>query len=288
MQDALRHERIAIPTLWLAVAASLLLHLLLLAGLVPRNFLQPSEGGEAAGRKRSLAVRIVPKPSPPPAPAAPAAPPERILQSPAPAQRPSAPRAVPRPAAPPKVMTTERPASAVIPAPAPESPAAPAPSSTGGATDLAAYIAARRRAREGGPPSAPSPPVESEQERHNRTVASSLGLDRTPTFAGDQAHGGGIFQIVRVGYTEGEFLFFGWNKAIARNSRQLIEVQRGTHRSTEVAIVRRMIDIIREHEPGDFTWESRRLGRHLTLSARPQHDAELEAFLMKEFFAVVR
>ena len=67
MQDALRHERIAIPTLWLAVAASLLLHLLLLAGWIPRNFLQPSDDGEAAGRKKSLAVRIVPKPSPPPA-----------------------------------------------------------------------------------------------------------------------------------------------------------------------------------------------------------------------------
>ena len=286
MQDALRHERIAIPTLWLAVAASVLLHLALLAGWIPRTFLQPSDEGEAAGRKKSLAVRIERPPAPPPAPAEPAIPPEPIGQ--APAQRPSAPRAAPRPVAPPKVMTTERPATTALPAPAPEVPASPAPSSTGGATDLAAYIAARRRAREGGPPSAPSPPVESEQERHNRTVASSLGLDRTPTFAGDQAHGGGIFQIVRVGYTEGEFLFFGWNKAIARNSRQLIEVQRGTHRSTEVAIVRRMIDIIREHEPGDFTWESRRLGRHLTLSARPQHDAELEAFLMKEFFTVVR
>lgn len=287
MQGALRHDRIAIPTIWLAVAVSLLLHLLMLAGWIPRNFVQPSEEGEAVGRKRSLAVRIERPPAPPPAPAAPAMPREPILQSPAPAQRPSAPRAAPRPVAPPKVMTTERPATAAVPAPAPEVPSAPAPSSTGGATDLAAYIAARRRARDGGP-SAPSQPVESEQERHNRTVASSLGLDRTPTFGGDQSHGGGIFQIVRVGYNDGEFLFFGWNKAIARNSRQLVEVQRGAHRSTEVAIVRKMIDIIREHEQGDFTWESRRVGRYLTLSARPQHDAELEAFLMKEFFTVVR
>ena len=287
MQDALRHERIAIPNIWLAVAASVLLHLVLLAGWIPRHLLQPSEDGEAAGRKKSLAVRIVPKPSPPQAPSAPVVPPEPILQAPAPVPRPSAPRAAPRAAAPPRVMTTERPAPAAIPAPPPEPPATPAPSNTGGATDLAAYIASRRRAREGGP-SAPSQPVESEQERHNRAVASSLGLDRTPTFAGDSSQSGGIFQIVRVGYSDGEFLFFGWNKAIARNSRQLIEVQRGSHRSTEVAIVRRMIDIIREHEQGDFTWESRRVGRYLTLSARPQHDAELERFLMQEFFAVVR
>lgn len=286
MQGALRHERIAIPNIWLAVAASMLLHLLMLAGWIPRTFLQPSEDGEAAGLKRSLAVRLAPKPAPAPAPSAPAAPPEAVLRAPpatpgVPAPRASAPKA---PA--PRVMATERPAAA-IPAPQPEPPAPPAPSSTGGATDLAAYIASRRRAREGGP-SAPPQPVESEQERHNRAVAANLGLDRAPTFGGDQAHGGGIFQILRVGYSEGEFLFFGWNKAIARHSRQLIEVPRGAHRSTEVAIVRRMIDIVRDHERGDFTWESRRLGRYLTLSARPQHDAELEAFLMQEFFAAVR
>ena len=45
-----------------------------------------------------------------------------------------------------------------------------------------------------------------------------------------------------------------------------------------------MIELIRTHYPGDFSWESRRLGRVVTLSARPQDSQELEAFLKKEFF----
>ena len=294
---ALRHDRIAIPNIWLAVAASLLLHLAFLAGWVPRNFLQPSDEGKAAGRERSLAIRIEPKPpAPPPPPVAPVQP----TPPPAPGERPPrpdplppspkapAPRAPPRAAEPPRVMTAERPAPSVIPDP----PVPPAPSAPPGTADFAAHIAARRRTREGAPAApgaaAPAAPAESEQERNNRMVASRLGLDRPPTFGGDEARGGGIFQVVRVGYAEGELLFFGWNKAIARSSRQLVEVQRGSHRSTEAAILRRMIDIIREHERGDFVWESARLGRLVTLSARPQHDAELEAFLAREFFSVPR
>ncbi len=49
-----------------------------------------------------------------------------------------------------------------------------------------------------------------------------------------------------------------------------------------------MIGIIREHESGEFLWESHRLGRQLTLSARARDNAELEAFMMQEFFYDVR
>ena len=50
------------------------------------------------------------------------------------------------------------------------------------------------------------------------------------------------------------------------------------------AIVRKMIAIIREYEVEDFTWESLRLGHDVRLSARLRDTAELEAFLMREFF----
>jgi hypothetical protein len=46
--------------------------------------------------------------------------------------------------------------------------------------------------------------------------------------------------------------------------------------------------IVREYETGDFLWESPRLGRQLTLSARQKDNAELEAFLMQEFFSEPR
>jgi hypothetical protein len=61
-------------------------------------------------------------------------------------------------------------------------------------------------------------------------------------------------------------------------------VERGANPSIEIAIVRRMIVIIREHESGDFVWRSQRLGRDVTLSARAADTAGLEEFLMREFF----
>jgi hypothetical protein len=45
-----------------------------------------------------------------------------------------------------------------------------------------------------------------------------------------------------------------------------------------------MIALIREHKTGDFSWESHRLGRVDILSAAPEHNDQLEAYLMREFF----
>ena len=72
------------------------------------------------------------------------------------------------------------------------------------------------------------------------------------------------------GFCRSRVLFFGWNKDISRNAKQLIEVRRGENSDIRIAVIRRMIAIVREHETGDFIWESPRLGRQLTLSARPE------------------
>jgi hypothetical protein len=45
-----------------------------------------------------------------------------------------------------------------------------------------------------------------------------------------------------------------------------------------------MIELIRGHYNGDFRWESHHLGRVVVLSARPQDQAGLEEFLVREFF----
>jgi hypothetical protein len=49
-------------------------------------------------------------------------------------------------------------------------------------------------------------------------------------------------------------------------------------------MVKKMITLIREHYQGDFNWDSQRLGRTIVKSARLEDNAELEEFLMMEFF----
>ncbi|MSQ55051.1 MAG: hypothetical protein EXR31_06750 [Betaproteobacteria bacterium] len=284
MSEPPRHDYIRIRAIHVAVALSLLLHAVALWDWLPRLLLRPAEDDKAGGLTRSLAVRLVP-PSPPPG-ASPSPPPAPMMQAqPSPAQRPSLPATAPRPRAAPRVLSLER-QSPSIPAPAPAE-AARAPRQD----DLASYIEARRRARgadSGPPPAPPGEPGETEQQRHNRIVAENLGLNRTPSFGGEQHGGGGIFQITRMGYDYAEFVFFGWNRSINRNSRQTIEVARGDNPNMEIAVVRRMIAIIRAHEQKDFTWESQRLGRNVTLSARPEDNAGLEDFLMRDFFGGAR
>jgi hypothetical protein len=279
-----RYERIAIPTIWVAFALSFILHVVALSGWLPKIHFLPTEDPERPKHAQSLAVRLAPLPSVAPAP--PPAPAIQAQPAPAPRARPlMAPKQ--RPSAPP-VLAVERPSPS--PAAPPPAEAARAPASD----DLAAFIEARRRSREPAPASAPSqpsppaPPVETEQQRINRIAAANLGLDRTPSFGEDKNRGGGIFQIQRIGFDSAEFIFFGWNRFVKRNTQQTIEVLRGDNPNIQMAVVRKMIAIIREHETEDFVWQSRRLGRDVSLSARMSDNAGLEDFLMREFFPEIR
>ncbi len=193
-------------------------------------------------------------------------------------------------------MARSEPAPPIAPAPpvapsiAPAPPAAPSIASPPVEADLSAFIAARRRAR--GEPTTvaaqgrePDPPsAESEKDRLNRVVAENLGLNKVPTFGDDPRQGGGMFQLRRVGSEDADFYFNGWNQDIGRVARQLIEVRRGRNPDIRVAVIRKIIEIIRAQEPGDFVWVSRRLGRQVALSARPGDNAGLEEFMMREFF----
>src|SRR5262249_49321996 len=156
------------------------------------------------------------------------------------------------------------------PAP-PAEPPAPAEAPKAMEGDLASYVEARRRARG----EAPSPPSqanaqgaegESDIERRNRIVAANLGLNKTPTFGYDPKSAGGIFQIEHMSYEYADFYFFGLNKEVGRNTKQLIEVKRGTDSDIRTAVIRKMIAIIRDNVTGDFVWLSRR--GPVTMSAR--------------------
>lgn len=95
---------------------------------------------------------------------------------------------------------------------------------------------------------------------------------------------GGVFQIISKGTRTAQFQFRGWNPGANSSWRQTIDVDAGLNGDVELAIVQRMIALIRSHYSGDFNWESHRLGKVVVLSARPSDNAELEAFLMREFF----
>ncbi len=278
-----RRDGVTVPTIWVTIALSLLIHAAALWEWFPRVrllSLERPEWGEAGG---PLTVQLAPlpgnRPTPPRSPALQAQP------SPAPGARP--PKAAVRPRPAPPVIALDR-RDARLPSPPPAAPASARPPADG---DLASYVEARRRARgESAPVASPgsapaAPPTEDDDARANRIAAANIASQRPQTFGYDPSQGGGMFQIKRMGYDYAEFMFFGWNKEIRRKTAQLIEVQKGSNSDIRIAVVRRMISIIREHEQGDFLWESPRLGRDVTLSARPKDNAGLEDFMMNEFFA---
>jgi hypothetical protein len=256
------------PAIRLAFALSIALHAAALFwnGL-PKVLRSPSDDSKHGMPERSLTLRLQP--------AAPPSPPAETALVPLPAST-----IRPRP----RVPLIERPTPAIAPAPAvvTEPEKASPPPRPAGFEDFASFVASRQRAREAANNRVPN--GETEQDRHNRTVAANLGLDRTPAFGSERPPGGGMFQVLGVTSGEAELIFYGWHKGIRRNTQQRLTVTLGDNPSIELALVRRMIAIIREHEDGDFVWESRHLGRNVTLSARIADNAGLEDVLMREFF----
>jgi hypothetical protein len=290
---------ITIRVIWIAFALSLLVHIAALWTSPPlvRNLNFDSTDKLRAGAtiiaQLAPATRAEETPPPPPSPPARAVPPSRPTPpSQRPAPRPTPAPTPPPPAAPPITRTETIPAPGPAPPPRPTpQPSPPAEATPPPVADLSAYIAARRSER--GEPPAPPPvlggptakPGETEKERLNRIVAANLGLNKTPTFGDDPKRGGGLFQMKRMGYDDAEFFFNGWDKDIGRVARQLIEVRKGSNPDIRLAVVRKIIEIIRAQEPGDFVWVSRRMNRMVPLSARPADNAALEDFLMREFFS---
>ncbi|HQU49130.1 MAG TPA: hypothetical protein PLM09_08395, partial [Casimicrobiaceae bacterium] len=75
-----------------------------------------------------------------------------------------------------------------------------------------------------------------------------------------------------------------WSPEARRKAPQRFEVRKGDNPTIDIAIVKRMIEIIRQTEKGDFVWRSERLGREITLSARPEDNQRLEEFLLRDMF----
>lgn len=95
---------------------------------------------------------------------------------------------------------------------------------------------------------------------------------------------GQIFQITRMGPRSAQFQFVTQKTSASKTKREVIEVSVGNGEDIQRAVVRKMIEIIRQYQERDFQWESYRLGRVVMLSARMEDNKGLEDFLMREFF----
>jgi len=273
-----------------AIAMSLLLHaaaLFLVAPQIAKNVLTPGEVEGPMSAPISVALVSRPRPPQPPVESAARPSPAPPPATPAPARRAPAPRPVAPPMATlPPVPTPEAfkvPAPSAVPAPAPPQRVEPRPAPPPAETDLAAYIAARRAER--GESAPPTSAAESEAARRDRALQRNLASLNTPrAFMGDPKNGGGLFQVTLKSYDFAEFRFYGWNRDVMRTIPQRFEVRKGDNPTIDIAIVKRMIEIIRQTEKGDFTWRSERLGKDVTLSARPEDNQRLEDFLLKDLF----
>ena len=207
--------------------------------------------------------------------AAPAPAPEAVPAPPEPAPQPTPVRPRTPPALP---LTRREPRIEPVPVPMAPQPTAPAsqPPASAPPMDMLAMIEERREKRRAAEDARRRPPaVEAPKEdaatRNLKTLTGREGVS-------------GVFQILRKSTRTGEFAFNGWRPDARGQWREVYEVDAGLGGNIELAMVRRMIELIRTHYTGDFNWESYRLQRVVVLSARLEDSAGLEDFLVREFF----
>ena len=268
----------------LALVATILLHLLLLWIVITRS---PLELKPTSGSNDGAITYIAPLASAAPQPK-PAAKPPKVPAKPKPKQPPKpkalAKRDEPRPITPRNAspsLATEQ----LTPAPnvAPQQDVARAAPEEDFASRLEANRKRRAEAQAQDPAMAESAPAETESQRANRVARENVAFSRRRG-AVEQDQTGGTFDVRNLHLHSAEFAFHGWSTNTQRNSTQVIGVEQGTEVDIEMAVVKRVILFIRAMKPGEFVFESRRLGRAVTMNAGIAYQAELEQFLLKEFF----
>ena len=275
----------------IALIISILLHLLLLITIAPKLF--PT--GKPITTPQPLTISLNPPtkasaPPPPPPPPPPLPMPEApVKKIPEPAKKAVTKPIKPTPSQ--RIITATKPSPQtnpdafkvpptipkIIPKPTPEPMPEPLPGE-----DMQAYTRRMQDSRqrkqgytskdiaEAQPDNGPS-----EESRRNRAIAENM------KFGGSN----GIFEIKSMGLHNAEFSFKGWkNNNVSRAISENITVNVPDGGDVKLAIIRKMITIIRREYSGDFNWESHRLDRVVVQSARPKDTTGLESFLMLEFF----
>lgn len=279
------------------IGISLLLHLLL---LLLWSEAPPPKPMESSGSARTVPLVVelnrqpLQKRAAPPLPAAPAPPPgsqpqpiPQQAKRPAPAkpkaEQPIAKKPVtPRPSVPPRPPALAAPTEQQLAKP--ELPAQTTPAEVAPPADMSEMVAAARARRGATGMPAPDDTPRSDEARPQGDEVARANIARSIAQARGPSGAGGVFQITHKGVREASFLFRGWDSGNRSGLRELVQVDAGPGGNVETAIVRKMIELIRRYYPGDFSWNSHRLGRVVTLSARREDTAGLEEFLKEEFF----
>jgi len=149
--------------------------------------------------------------------------------------------------------------------------------------DMQAYIEAKRRQRGARDPVPSDQTEESAASRGTRNALNNIAAINGRG-GNDPDDTGGIFSITNQTFNSADVKFRGWNQNFKRRWLTAVRVERGNYPDIETAIVKKMIEVIRKEKSGDFEWESHRLGKVVTMSARPQDEQELTDFLYKEMF----
>jgi hypothetical protein len=171
------------------------------------------------------------------------------------------------------------------PSPTPAPKAAQSPPSQAQPTDMMDMLqAARDRRRAAGVPDRNNDTDDQPQPQDDNAIARANVEHSLAANSRGRNDGGGVFQVTAKGVRTAEMIFRGWNVLRRNTTRQYFEIDAGLNGDIDTAIVRKMIEVIRQTQKGDFPWESRRLGRVVMLSARPSDDAELVDFLKRDFF----
>lgn len=148
--------------------------------------------------------------------------------------------------------------------------------------DMQAFIEARRRQR-GAASGSEQPSEESEAAKGTRNALANIaainGRGRE-----DRNESGGVFSVSNKTFHSMDLKFRGWNPNFQRRWLTQVTVEQGSEPDLEIAVVKKMIELIRREKTGDFEWDSHRLGRIIKLSARPQDTDQLMTFLFKEMF----
>jgi len=252
-----------------AFIGSLIVHLLALFA-VPQQHVNSGESLAKSGGP--LVVNLRPRAPPSSAQSASAAIPET---------RPQAPAETREKTSPPPILALKQP-HANVPArsASPVAPPLPAPAATT-APDMQDFVNAARARRQAAEALAGRENAEAaDSEREPSKEQISMARVKRNLHPGTN----GVFQILSIESHTAAFSFRGWTTDASNSRREYIQVELGTNSNIQIAIVRKMIELIRRYYKGDFNWESQRLDRVVTLSAREEDNAGLEEFMLKEFF----
>ncbi|MDI1298192.1 hypothetical protein [Methylotenera sp.] len=259
----------------IAIIFSLLVHGLLLVVFLPKIDFNSPASPQPKALEVSLApptppkveTPVIPEPTPvKPEPKVTKSPPKVITRKPSKSTKPST-------FSVPDVLSTKQ------PTPEPLTPKETKPDEA--PTDMASYVKQQQAKRNA---------MEADAAKQNadavaREVGPSQEKVRDDRIKSNLKVGtNGIFEITSLSGRHAAFAFKGWTNDYSSAKRESFEVEASTGQDVRLVMIKKMITLIRRHYDGDFNWESQRLGREVVKSARPQDSAELEEFMMMEFF----